>query len=108
MPSASAHLAVDAPRKLANAIASFLGKHPEALLDGSGDRRPEVLGIRPLPEYGSLQEAMKVGPLACCDWLCLHAAADCACRKALARSSRNSICSLTHTLSCASLWLAML
>ena len=60
VPSATAHLSVDAPKKLANAIASFLGDRPQALLETSGDRRPEVLGIRPLPEYGTLEEAMKV------------------------------------------------
>ncbi len=60
VPSATSHLAVDAPRKLANAIASFLGEHPRALLVAEGDRRPETLGIRPLPEYNSLEEAMKV------------------------------------------------
>ena len=73
MPSATAHLAIDAPKKLANAIASFLGDHPEALFETSADRRPEILGIRPLPEYASLEEAMKVQapqPLALCS-LCL-------------------------------------
>ena len=60
VPSATAHLALDAPKKLANAIASFLGDHRQALLETSADRRPEVLGIRPLPEYASLEEAIKV------------------------------------------------
>lgn len=60
VPSATSHLPIDAPKKLANAIARFLEDRPQALLETSGDRRPEILGIRPLPEYGSLEEAMKV------------------------------------------------
>ncbi|KAK9822397.1 hypothetical protein WJX74_000635 [Apatococcus lobatus] len=63
VPSATAHLAVDAPKKLASAVAIFLNDRPQALLDSSGDRRPEVLGIRSLPEYASLEEGFKaLGP----------------------------------------------
>ncbi|KAK9863631.1 hypothetical protein WJX84_009041 [Apatococcus fuscideae] len=41
------------------AASTQIAEHPRALLVAEGDRRPETLGIRPLPEYNSLEEAMK-------------------------------------------------
>ena len=69
VPQTGHHLLTDAPNQVYDAIVNFLeGPAVRCFEIGTGgkdSRRPEALGIRPLPEYASIEEAKKaLGPRA--------------------------------------------
>lgn len=60
IPKCGHHLMDDAPLQLRNAVLGFLLQNDAALLVRNREsRRPELLGIRPLPQYATLEEAMQ-------------------------------------------------
>jgi hypothetical protein len=60
IPKCGHHLMDDAPLQLRNAVLGFLLQCDAALLVRNKEsRRPELLGIRPLPQYATLEQAMQ-------------------------------------------------
>lgn len=68
IPQVGHHLLVDAPKDVYNALITFLEGPAVRCFEISGgkdSRLPEALGLRPLPEYASIDEAKKaLGPRA--------------------------------------------
>lgn len=66
VPQGGHHLVTDAANDVHDALVAFLEGPAVQCFDvapGDGARRPETLGLRPLPQYASLEEAQKaLGP----------------------------------------------